>query len=45
MAPLLELDIFERFVELNRRAGPGNIQAVKDGNGMRLHGRQEVLGP
>ncbi|MEK5103477.1 stage III sporulation protein AA [Cytobacillus sp. FSL M8-0252] len=45
MAPLLELDIFERFVELNRRAGPGNIQAVKDGNGMRLYRKQEVLGP
>ncbi|PLR99890.1 stage III sporulation protein AA [Bacillus sp. T33-2] len=33
LKPLLEMGIFERFVELARTSGPGTIASIKDGNG------------
>ncbi|MDQ0269403.1 stage III sporulation protein AA [Cytobacillus purgationiresistens] len=33
LEPLLNLGIFERFVELNRRAGPGSVQAIRNADG------------
>ncbi len=33
LKPILEMGIFQRFVELNRRNGPGNVVSIKDGYG------------
>lgn len=36
LKPLIEMGIFQRFIELNRLKGPGTISAIKDGNGSEL---------
>ncbi|WP_080845194.1 stage III sporulation protein AA [Cytobacillus gottheilii] len=34
LAPILEAGIFERFIELDRKHGPGGIKSIKDGQGL-----------
>lgn len=34
--PVLEMGIFQRFVELNRKNGPGSISSIKDGSGKEI---------
>ncbi len=36
LQPLIEMGIFQRFIELNRLKGPGTISSIKDGNGSEL---------
>lgn len=36
LKPILEMGIFERFIELNRRNGPGNIVSIRDENGKNI---------
>ncbi|WP_449622812.1 stage III sporulation protein AA [Robertmurraya sp. Marseille-Q9965] len=33
LKPLIEMGIFQRFIELSRLEGPGTITSIKDGNG------------
>ncbi|MEH7124480.1 stage III sporulation protein AA [Bacillus sp. JJ1532] len=33
MKPVLEMGIFQRFIELNRKNGPGTVAGLRDGNG------------
>ncbi|WP_433958740.1 stage III sporulation protein AA [Cytobacillus horneckiae] len=42
MAPLLNLDIFERFIELDRRVGPGNIKGIRDADGKEIRHKMWV---
>lgn len=42
MAPLLNLDIFERFIELDRRVGPGNIKGIRDAGGKEIRHKMWV---
>ncbi|MBU8879342.1 stage III sporulation protein AA [Bacillus sp. FJAT-29790] len=38
--PVLEMGIFQRFIELNRKNGPGSVASIKDRNGKEI--RYEV---
>ncbi len=31
--PILEMEIFQRFIELNRKNGPGSVASIRDGKG------------
>ncbi|TKC19864.1 stage III sporulation protein AA [Robertmurraya kyonggiensis] len=33
LKPLIEMGIFQRFIELSRLEGPGTVTSIKDGNG------------
>lgn len=34
--PILDMGIFQRFIELNRKNGPGSVTSIKDGSGKEL---------
>ncbi|PLR85992.1 stage III sporulation protein AA [Bacillus canaveralius] len=42
LRPLIEQDIFERYIELSRSEGPGTITKIKDGFGRELSGKASV---
>lgn len=41
--PILDMGIFQRFIELNRRSGPGSIASIKDGAGRELLSEARVM--
>ncbi|MFE8695488.1 stage III sporulation protein AA [Cytobacillus sp. FJAT-53684] len=34
--PILEMGIFQRFIELSRKSGPGSVTSIKDGTGREI---------
>ncbi|KAB2338479.1 stage III sporulation protein AA [Cytobacillus depressus] len=43
LKPVLEMGIFERFIELNRKSGPGSIAAIKDRYGKEILHEARVI--
>ncbi|WP_102274610.1 stage III sporulation protein AA [Cytobacillus massiliigabonensis] len=41
--PILEMGIFQRFIELNRKSGPGSIASMKDGAGREILSEARVM--
>ncbi|WP_078545812.1 stage III sporulation protein AA [Litchfieldia alkalitelluris] len=41
LKPLLEIGVFERFIELTRTSGPGTIRAVLNQHGKEIHSKIE----
>lgn len=42
LRPIIDLGIFERYIELSRASGPGKVTCIRDANGMQLHPKVRV---
>jgi len=43
ITPILEMGIFQRFIELSRSSGPGSITSIKDGAGKEILSKARVM--
>lgn len=42
LSSMIKMGIFERYIELNRRKGPGTVTAIKNGQGQLLMDEMKV---